>query len=228
MKLPAPQIPVLSKPMLAVNKRAYTLALMDEKGKVYRRFPIALGFDPKGRKLHYDRACTPEGIYRISGVQPQATYYKAFDINYPNEVDRARHALAKQADSQTPNIGGEIQIHGEGIESNWTAGCIAMRDSDMDLLFSIPGLTHGTMVAISGSELSPGDLLSDIFLTPEQKVSFTEQLVAMGMCSGRSDKHWIYGLCKLQQAHGLKVTGLFDQKTRKLLIQKRSSRAKSS
>ena len=81
IKLAAPQIPPLKKPIIAVDKSAYTLAVLDSKGSVMRRFPIALGYDPKGRKLHYDRACTPEGIYRISGVQPRATYYKAFDIN---------------------------------------------------------------------------------------------------------------------------------------------------
>ncbi len=230
VKLQAPEMPALKNPMIAVNKRAYTLSVMDGQGNVHRRFPIALGQNPKGRKLHYDRACTPEGVYRICGVQPQATFYKAFDINYPNEVDRARHTLASQSNAETPDIGGEIQIHGDGIDSNWTAGCIAMRDRDMDLLFSIPGLTHGATVVISGSELSHGDLLSDIFLTAEQKKAFTEQLVSMGMASGRSDKHWIYALCKLQKEHGLKVTGLFDQETRKLLIQKRSSagRARAS
>lgn len=230
VKLPAPKIPPLQNPMLAVNKSAYTLSVMDSQGNVHRRFPIALGQNPKGRKLHYDRACTPEGVYRVCGVQPQATFYKAFDLNYPNEVDRARHALASRSNAETPAIGGEIQIHGDGIDSNWTAGCIALRDRDMDLLFSIPGLSHGTTVAISGSELDHGDLLSDIFLTAEQKQGFTEQLVAMGMASGRSDKHWIYALCKLQKEHGLKVTGLFDQETRKLLIQKRSlaGRARAS
>ncbi len=218
IKLPAPRIPPLDNPMLAVSKSAYTLSLVDSKGTTVRRFPIALGYDPKGRKLHYDRACTPEGVYRISGVQPRATYYKAFDINYPNEVDLTRHSLALQANPNLPNIGGEIQIHGDGIESNWTAGCIALRNSDMDLLFSIPSLIHGTTVAVSGPELKQSDLFSDIFLTPEQKADFHDQLIALGFTSGRSQKQWIHGLCRLQAKHGLKVTGLFDQNTRKLMV----------
>ena len=93
-----------------------------------------------------------------------------------------------------------------------------MRNSDMDLLFSIPSLTHGTTVTVSGSELKHSDLLSDIFLSPEQKTGFMEQLVTLGFASGRSQKHWTIGLCRLQAENGLKVTGLFDRNTRKLFV----------
>ena len=215
VKLAAPVIPPLKNPMLAVDKNAYTLSVLDSKGSVMRRFPIALGYDPKGRKLHYDRARTPEGNYRICGVQPRATYYKAFDLDYPNDVDRTRHRIALETNPSLPAIGGEIQIHGDGIESNWTAGCIAMRNSDMDLLFGLPGLTHGTTVAVSGSELKESDLLSDLFLTPELKASYTDHLIAQGFSRERTHKDWIVGLCRLQAKHGLKVTGLFDQNTRR-------------
>lgn len=221
LTVPAPKLPKLGHPVIAVDKRTYTLSLIDEKGTTLRRFPIALGQNPKGRKLHYDRACTPEGIYKIYALQPNATFYRAYDLDYPNDVDRARHSLATQANQETPDIGGEIQIHGDGIEENWTAGCIALRDRDMDLLFSLPAINRGTTVIISGTELDHTDLLSDIMLTPQQRKAFHEQMIQLGVSSGRTHKHWVYGLCRLQADNGLRVTGIFDRATRKLLVLKK-------
>ena len=150
-KTPRQPLAALSRPELRVDKEHYVLEVWDQ-GLLRKRYPIALGRDPKKRKLHFDNATTPEGNYRIVGLQPDATYYKAYDIDYPNADDLARY---RRAGVSQP-IGGEIQIHGMGIGSNWTFGCVAMRNEDIDELFSHPEIGMGTLVRIYGGELSWG------------------------------------------------------------------------
>ncbi len=217
--LKASPLPKLQRPHLLVDKSALVLTVFDGETAV-RRYPIALGANPTGRKLHQDRASTPEGLYKISGVQPRATYYKAYDLNYPNAVDRARYnALGATGGlpSPRPSIGGEIQIHGHGITGHWTWGCIALRNEDMDGLFSHPEIALGVPVAVVGLELELADLECERGLSQGERRVVMEHLVASRLASGRSDNHWIYGLCKLQSQNGLMVTGMFDRATRRLL-----------
>jgi murein L,D-transpeptidase YafK len=147
---------VSGTPSLRVDKRFYVLEVWDGD-HVVKRYPIALGRNPVRRKLHQDNASTPEGAYRIVHRQPEATFYKAYDLNYPNDTDVQRYdaALAAgQLGAEPPSIGGEIQIHGQGIGSNWTYGCIALRNADMDELFACPAIAAGTPVYIFGGELA--------------------------------------------------------------------------
>lgn len=150
----------VQSPNLHIDKLHYFLAVRDG-GRTLKRYPVALGRQPRKRKLHQDNASTPEGKYHIVSVQPHSRFYKAFNIDYPNATDvdryrraRQRHELPRHG-GRVPDIGGEIQIHGHGIESNWTFGCIAMRDSDMDELFGLGTIGPGTPVFISGSEVGP-------------------------------------------------------------------------
>lgn len=145
----------LKQPRLEVNKATYILQLFDGS-RCLKRYPVAFGADPIHRKLHQDNRTTPEGRYCISNLQTQATYYRALDLDYPTAVDRARYQLL--APSQ--GIGGEIQIHGRGIAINWTWGCIAMLNEDMDELFSLQNFKAGCPVWIYGGELTRQDLLA--------------------------------------------------------------------
>ena len=43
-------------------------------------------------------------------------------------------------------LGGEIYIHGDGSNSDWTLGCIALNDKDMDELY--PFVSVGTPIVI--------------------------------------------------------------------------------
>ena len=147
-------------PNLYIDKLHYFLALRDGR-RTLKRYPIALGRQPRKRKLHQDNASTPEGSYHIVSVQSHSRFYKAFNIDYPNSTDvdryrraRERHELPRTG-GRVPDIGGEIQIHGHGIESNWTYGCIALRDEDIDELFGLGTIGPGTPVFISGSEVGP-------------------------------------------------------------------------
>ncbi len=145
---------------LVIDKPGYTLTVLDGNRAV-RRYHVALGADPVRRKLFQDNATTPEGEYRIRNVQSRATYYRAYDLDYPTVIDRQRHAAGIKAgtvpmDGILPRpIGGEIQIHGGGVARDWTHGCIALRNGDIDELMGHAAIRRGTRVTIYGSEMKP-------------------------------------------------------------------------
>jgi len=165
VSIPNVSLGPLARPNFLIHKLHYYLEIRDSE-QPKKRYPIALGQDPIRRKLHQDNASTPEGIYRIVNLQPKATFYKAYDLNYPNRIDRIRYNFAKREDlissreEAVPAIGGEIQIHGMGIGANWTWGCVALRNEDMDELFSHSEIRSGTTVVIVGQEIRKEDLVS--------------------------------------------------------------------
>ena len=176
----------LRDPSILVDKTHYLLILKDG-ADVKKVYPIALGRDPVKRKLHQDNSTTPEGIYRIYNVQPRATYYRAFDLNYPNIWDRGRYSSRKAADPTLPHIGGEIQIHGLGISSNWTFGCIAMRNMDVDELMDTVPVRAGTPVYIIGQEIDLKWIERILALTKDQIMELQRELKASGHYNGAID-----------------------------------------
>ena len=81
-------------------------------------------------------------------------------MSYPNKTDYRRYNLAKKkhGSGTFPSIGGSIQIHGGGVLGNWTWGCIAMRDIDIDELFSLSSLKVGSQIYIVGKEVTRENL----------------------------------------------------------------------
>jgi hypothetical protein len=130
-----------------------------------KRFPVNLGAKPWNRKTFYDCMSTPEGIYHVEYIKPVSSFHSALGVSYPNAADRLRYSRAlKQKKIPTQNgkavsIGGSIQIHGGGIGNNWTWGCIAMRNDDLDWIFSLPQLKKGVPVIIVGNEFTRDSLL---------------------------------------------------------------------
>ena len=113
---------------------------------------------------------TPLGIYRIGWINPNSHFHKFFGVNYPSRVD-AKRGLQKglidrstyqrlfDADlldtvpDQTTVLGGQIGIHGIGGADpeihrtmNWTRGCIALTDSQINSLGA--WIKKGTVVVI--------------------------------------------------------------------------------
>ncbi len=89
---------------------------------------------------------TPEGTYNLEMKNPQSNFYKALRINYPLKSDLIF------AQKNNVSAGGDIMIHGISNEigelgfskavasvinyNNWTQGCIAIRNDEMDLFFN--------------------------------------------------------------------------------------------
>jgi hypothetical protein len=125
-------------------------------------FTAELGINWVGDKRVKGDKTTPEGLYRIvkkldrSGTK----YYKALLIDYPNKEDteRFRKEISAGTLPGSADIGGLIEIHGNGGKGiDWTDGCVALTDSEMDLIFDI--LKVGTPVTIVGSSLGLQEIL---------------------------------------------------------------------
>jgi murein L,D-transpeptidase YafK len=81
----------------------------------------------------------------------QTHYYRALMLDYPNADDRARFQALQRTGQMPRNgrIGSNIEIHGEGGRSqDWTQGCVALSNDEMDELVSLVGV--GTPVTIVG------------------------------------------------------------------------------
>lgn len=101
---------------------------------------------------------TPLGIYRIGWTNSGSRFYKFYGITYPSRIDAKRGLdkglidratyrslvdadLLDQVPSQYTRLGGQIGIHGLGSAdqevhkvANWTRGCIAITNSQIDSL----------------------------------------------------------------------------------------------
>ncbi len=143
-------------PAIVVSKEAHQLTLYDN-GRPVRSYRIDLGSNSVRDKVYAGDNATPEGRYRITAKLVNSGYYKGLLLNYPNEEDRAQFARMRRAGelSARANIGGDIEIHGEGGRGkDWTRGCVAMQNRDMDDLYAKVGV--GTPVTIIGGDGSGG------------------------------------------------------------------------
>lgn len=109
------------------------------QGKVVHEFKMVLGSNPLGHKQQEGDGKTPEGAYILDFKKPNSAFYKAIHISYPNAQDLAA------AKKRGVSAGGQIMIHGQpngfGMfaaitqQRDWTAGCIALTNEDMDVLW---------------------------------------------------------------------------------------------
>lgn len=127
---------------ILVIKHQRKMMLLKE-GRVLKTYHVSLGRVPVGRKTHRDDRKTPEGYYTIDWRNPKSKYHLSLHISYPNQMD-SRNASLKGQDP-----GGNIMIHGvpNGLGPigksfrfrDWTNGCIAVTDSEMDEIWqSVP------------------------------------------------------------------------------------------
>jgi murein L,D-transpeptidase YafK len=119
---------------------------------------IAIGQGGAGQKKHRGDNITPHGEYRVGWIGERSTFHRFFGLNYPSPQD-AENALRKgiidrytyadiinahlynQVPPQNTALGGRIGIHGLGRADekihrtmNWTHGCIAMTNNQIDHL----------------------------------------------------------------------------------------------
>jgi hypothetical protein len=146
--------------VVLVNKLARTLTLF-KKGKEISVYDIGLGKHGLSDKLYAGDEATPEGRYKILKKNAHSRYYKALLLDYPNEYDRRRFALAKKKGlvPARATIGGLIEIHGGG-DDFLTNGCVGVENAVMDRIF--PEVAVGTVVTIVGSLESAQRLLTEL------------------------------------------------------------------
>lgn len=126
------------------------------KGSKKYEFSAELGKNWVGDKRVRGDLATPEGMYKITKKfdSNKTKYYKALLLDYPNDEDKDRFKAEIKNGSlpATARIGGLIEIHGNGGKGiDWTEGCIALTDTEMDVIFKL--VKVGTPVTIIGSLL---------------------------------------------------------------------------
>jgi lipoprotein-anchoring transpeptidase ErfK/SrfK len=142
------------RPAIVVFKEKNVLTLVSD-GEPVRSYAADIGRNALETKQRRGDAATPEGRYRVVGRKDrgQSRFYRALLLDYPNDEDRRRLAVAVRSGDlpRGTRLGGLIEIHGEGGRGrNWTDGCVALSNADMDDLF--PRIPLGTPVTIVGGD----------------------------------------------------------------------------
>lgn len=115
------------------------------QGHVLKSYPCVLGEVPVGDKYHQGDRRTPEGSFTFRSKRVHAQWHKFIWVDYPNAESWKRYneRKAKGLIPRGKDIGGEIGIHGvpEGMDhwidtgADWTWGCIALRNADVDEIY---------------------------------------------------------------------------------------------
>ena len=146
-----------------VVKKAKRRLLLFSAGKLVRTYRIGLGLSPSGDKVRAGDRRTPEGEFYIFTKNDKSAFYLSLGLSYPNtshaerglraglitraQYDAITRALrAKQRPLQNTRLGGDIYIHGNGAQSDWTWGCVALENEDVRELFD--AVSVGTRVTI--------------------------------------------------------------------------------
>ena len=119
-------------------------------GKLVREFRVALGSGGLAPKQRQSDGRVPEGSYQITSHNEASRYHRSLKVGYPTDEQRA----AAQAAGIDP--GGDIMIHGlpsgggalgsRHVLRDWTEGCIAVTNPEMDWLFAT--VPDGTWIDI--------------------------------------------------------------------------------
>lgn len=155
---------------IEVDTQHLTLAVKYKQQTLMTLENIAIGRNGAGFKQKVGDDVTPLGQYKIGWVNNKSIYYRFYGFNYPSLENAARAyqediiskdtyntiRLAHHNDKtplQNSILGGQIGIHGLGKADekvhqmmNWTHGCIALTNAQIDLLH--PWLIKGTSVTV--------------------------------------------------------------------------------
>jgi len=151
-----------TNPHLVIRKQDRKLDVYNS-GRLVRSYDIALGSSPEGKKGHEGDGRTPEGEFRIFAKNPKSRHHLSLAVSYP-DIDAAKRGLEAGIIDQTQHdeivsdirdrawipqetpLGGRIYIHGGGTETDWTDGCIALENEDMQELFDAVGVGSKVLI----------------------------------------------------------------------------------
>ena len=91
-----------------------------------RSYPVLAASGGPGPKLREGDRQVPEGIYRLTGFNPNSSYHLSIRVDYPN-----RHDQAVAATEGRRRLGGDIFIHGKAV----SIGCLAIGDRAIEELY---------------------------------------------------------------------------------------------
>ena len=145
---PPPPRTVPPADLVVVHKAARTLELVTAGQVTLTINGLQLGPSPAGPKHFAGDGRTPEGRYQIDWGNAASAYHRALHISYPAPADLAY----ARAHHRRP--GGAIFLHGQPNDwrgaarapGDWTLGCIALGDDEIDLLWQLVG--DGTAIEL--------------------------------------------------------------------------------
>jgi len=114
--------------------------------KFIRYYDVLAASGVLGPKLREGDRQVPEGVYRLTQLNPNSNFHLSLKIGYPNTFDRLMGRVENRR-----NLGGAIFIHGSSV----SAGCLAMSDPVAEEIFTLvaqTGLGNASII------LSPVDL----------------------------------------------------------------------
>ena len=146
---------------LKVYKAKRILELYVE-GTLVKTYPIALGWNSEGHKRVEGDGRTPEGSYSIV-TKHRSKFHLFMGVSYPNKDDasaglddgrisKSDHSEIIEASDEgkrppwSTDLGGAIGVHGGGIVTDWTAGCIALENEGIEELYAMAKI--GTPIII--------------------------------------------------------------------------------
>jgi murein L,D-transpeptidase YafK len=145
------------QPKITIKKTERRLILSTADG-TDRGYPVALGKNWAADKAVEGDHATPLGEFYVCAKNPRSKFSLSLCISYPNAEDAARglaaglitaveHAQIIEAirlgkmPPQHTKLGGEICIHGQASDhlapapKDWTRGCIALDNTDMQEVY---------------------------------------------------------------------------------------------
>ncbi|HUR12014.1 MAG TPA: L,D-transpeptidase [Flavitalea sp.] len=140
---------------ILIDKSDYEVRVYDDEGW-YATYPAVFGNKSLEDKMMEGDRNTPEGNFKIVLKKPHEKWHKMAVIDYPNKESwqKFNQRKAEGLIPKNARIGGGIAIHGTWPNdnivvddfTNWTEGCISIKNNDIDELFSY--LPVGTRVTI--------------------------------------------------------------------------------
>lgn len=146
---------------IVVHKAERNLQLKRES-ELIAQYRIGLGPNSVGDKEREGDGKTPEGRFTITDMGPEP-FHKWLGLSYPDGRHAWRGRVSgrltwiewwytsfKAAQGKPPfshtALGGSIGIHGGGSRTDWTLGCIALDNEDVDELYRL--VAPGTPVLV--------------------------------------------------------------------------------
>ena len=105
-----------------------------------RSYDVLAASGEDGPKLRQGDYQVPEGVYRLTGLNPNSKYHLSIRVGYPNANDLAWASRDRRRD-----LGGDIYIHGKDV----SRGCIAIGDERIEELFTLvaeTGVANSTVI----------------------------------------------------------------------------------
>ena len=155
---------------LLVDTSRLTLTVKRGKDTLKEFENIAIGSNGPTLAKRVNDETTPLGDFRVARINPKSRFRTFMGFDYPT-MEHAKRALAdgrlgpeeylainnawlaKQPPPQNTTLGGNLGIHGLGVGDekihgrfNWTEGCIAVTNEQIDELAQWVGI--GTLVSV--------------------------------------------------------------------------------